>query len=150
MAEYRITKIKLNKGKWCISWEIFNPDTANWDGYALTSKDKAREELVNRMKVMCNHVVDICELPESSIKKVGISGVTVTYKDGNRYLVITGAKMLEKSKAPLIINTPARPEMAEEDGDPSYCMSDELIDDLAALEEEAWKYINGDRAPKEA
>lgn len=150
MAEYRITKIKISKGKWCLAWEIYNPDTCNWDGYSLASKDKARKEFVDRMKVMANHVVEICEFPDSAIKKIGISGVTINYKDDNKYLVITAAKLLEASKAPLILNTPPRPEVAEEDGDDSYTMSSELIDDLTALEEEAWRYINGDRAPKEA
>ena len=28
----------------------------------------------------------------------------------------------------------------------AQCMSEELLADLSALEEEAWRYINGDRA----
>lgn len=81
-------------------------------------------------------------------KKLLVSGVSLGYSDeGNCYLVITAQKALEYSKAPLIINTPARPEMPESDADSEeFCWSDELCTDVDALEQEAWKYIDGERA----
>jgi len=47
------------------------------------------------------------------------------------------------------LNTPVRPENAGENGDVAFCMSGELMDDLEKLQEEAWRYIMGDRAQQE-
>ena len=142
----RITKIKARKGEYTFSWEIYQENTKNWDKHTLVCKDQPREELKERLQVMANHVTDICEFEQGATKNIVVSGITITYTDDNRYLVITALKDLKGSKAPLVINTPVRPELPESDCDAEFCMSDELLNDLQILEEEAWLYINGDRA----
>lgn len=144
----RVTKIKVKKGVYYFAWEIYQETTKNWDQHTLSCKDPPREELKERIQVMANHVAEICEFPDYDLKKLIVSGITLSYGDeGNCYLVITAQKHLEYSKAPLIINTPARPaEPENENDDPAFCWSDELARDIGILEEEAWKYINGDRA----
>lgn len=144
----RITKIKVKKGEYFFSWEIFQASTKNWDKHTLSCKDKPRPELLERLQTLANHVTEICEFGERETKKLIVSGVSLSYgDDGNCYLVITAQKALEYSKAPLIINTPARPAEPENDADsPEFCWSDELANDIDALEREAWKYIDGERA----
>ena len=144
----RITKIKVKKGVYYLAWEVFRAGTKNWDQHTLSCKDQPRPELLERLQVMANHVTEICEFGEWETKKLIVSGVSLSYGDKeNCYLVITAQKALEYSRAPLIINTPARPEMPEsENDDPIFCWSDELCADVDALEQEAWKYIHGERA----
>lgn len=144
----RVTKIKVKKGVYYLAWEVFRASTKNWDQHTLSCKDQPRPELLERLQVMANHVTEICEFGEWETKKLIVSGVSLSYgDDGNCYLVITAQKALEYSKAPLIINTPARPAEPENDADsPEFCWSDELANDIDALEWEAWKYIDGERA----
>ena len=144
----RVTKIKVKKGAYHFGWEVFQPNTKNWDQHTLTCKDQPRPEFLERLQTLANHVTEICEFSEWETKKLIVSGVSLSYGDkGNCYLVITAQKALEHSKAPLIINTPARPEMPESDADSQeFCWSDDLAADVHALEQEAWMYIEGERA----
>lgn len=88
----------------------------------------------------------ICEFPSGDALRIIVSGITEAYTDTNRYLTIICQKRLENSKAPLVINTPPRPKKPGAGMTEAQCMSEELLADLSALEEEAWRYINGDRA----
>lgn len=144
----RITKIKAKKGTYYFGWEVYRDQTNSWDQYTFSCKDMPRPELLERLQVMANHVTTICEFAEQETKKLIVSGVSLSYNEkGNCYLVITAQKALEYSKAPLIINTPARPAEPESENDShDYCWSDELADDIKILEKEAWKYISGERA----
>ena len=142
----RITKIKAKEGMWTFAWEMYQEKTRNWDKHTLVCKDMPRVELEKSLQVMANHVTEICEFDQSATKRIAVGGVSISYTDDNRYLVITALKDLTNSKGPLVINTPVRPELPENDCEADNCMSDELVSDLRILEEEAWKYINGDRA----
>lgn len=144
----RITKIKAKKGIYCFGWEVYRDQTNSWDQYTFSCKDMPRPELLERLQVMANHVTTICEFAEQETKKLIVSGVSLSYNEkGNCYLVITAQKALVYSKAPLIINTPARPAEPENESDSyDYCWSDELADDIEILQKEAWKYISGERA----
>lgn len=142
----RITKIKVKKGEYFFGWEVYQEATKSWDAYTMKCEDPPREELKERMLAMVAHVIEICELNERVGKKFIISGITESHSDDNRYITITAQKALEHSKAPLIINTPARPELPQNEADEEYCISLELANDLKALEEEAWRYIDGERA----
>ena len=142
----RIIKVKVKKGEWTIRWQKKNEAAETYDTYEVTSKDPPLEELPKRLQVMANHVTEICDLPESATKNIAVSGITVSYTDKNRYLVITAVRSLSKSKAPMLINTPARPLYPEDDQDETFCMSKECFEDLLAVENEAMKYIRGERA----
>ena len=161
-APRRITKIKCKKGLWFFAWETYQPVTKNWDQHTLSCKDQARQELIDLFMRMGHHAAEICEIPtESGIKSeeeentesrengngIVASGITLSYSDGgNCYLIITAQKKLTYSKRPLLINTPARPEIPEKDEVQEFCWSDDLASDIDLLEQEAWKYIEGDRA----
>ena len=142
----RLTRIKAKKGLWFFAWETYQETTRNWDQHTLTCKDAPRDELKERLQVMANHVTEICEFEQAATKKIVVSGVSISYTEENRYLVITAMKDLTHSKSPLLINTPVRPELPENDCEADSCMSDELVNDLKILEGEAWAYIEGERA----
>lgn len=144
----RIVKIKIKQGEFYFAWESFQSKTRHWDKHTLTCKDLPRPEFLEKMQVLANHVTEICEFAKEESQKLTVSGVSLSYTDkNNRYLVITAQKSLAHSKSPLIINTPARPEAPENEGDgEKFCWSSDLTDDIDDLEREAWKYIDGDRA----
>lgn len=146
----RITKIKIKKGICFFGWEIYQNATQNWDAHTLTCKDHPRDEFFLAIKNMVRHVMDICEFPKAEDgKKFIVSGITESYTKDNRFLTITAQKELSFSRAPLIINTPARAEEVGADGDPAFCLSEDLLVDLGTLEAEAWKYIAGERAQQQ-
>lgn len=146
----QITKIKIKKGICFFGWEIYQNATQNWDAHTLTCKDRPRDEFFRAIKNMVRHVMDICEFPkEEDGKKFLVSGITESYTEDNRFLTITAQKELSFSRAPLIINTPARAEEMGADEDPAFCLSEDLLVDLGTLEAEAWKYIAGERAQQQ-
>lgn len=145
----RVTKVKVKKGIYYFAWEEYQSSTTNWDAHTLTCKDKPRDELLTAMVALVPHVLDICEFDKENAKDFMVSGVTWSYTDDNQYVTLTAQKKLEFSRAPLLLNTPVRPENAGENGDVAFCMSGELMDDLEKLQEEAWRYIMGDRAQQE-
>mgnify|MGYP000847248248 FL=1 len=145
----QITKIKVKKGSYFFAWEEYQSSTANWDGHTLTCKDKPRDELLAAMKALAPHVLDICEFVKENIEDFMVSGVTWSYTEDNQYVTLTAQKKLEYSRAPLILNTPVRPEEPGKDDDMTFCMSEELMDDLRKLEADAWRYIMGDRAQQQ-
>ena len=143
----RITKIKVKKGEYFFGWEVYQEATKSWDAYTMTCKDPPREELKERLLAIVAHVINICEFDKRDEKRIIVSGITESHTDDNRYITITAQKLLEHSKAPLIINTPARPEMPQNEADSEdYCISLDIANDLKALESEAWRYIDGERA----
>ena len=142
--KHRITKIKVKKGVYTFGWETWQESTQSYDAYTLICEDVPREELKLCLQALASFVVEICELHPDDEKRIMVSGITESYKDEKtKYLTITALKELYTSKSPLILNTPARPN-ADKESD--FCMSNGLMRALENLEEEAWRYINGDRA----
>lgn len=122
--KHRITKIKAKKGVYTFGWETWQESTQSYDAYTLICEDVPREELKLCLQALASFVVEICELHPDDEKRIMVSGVTESYKDEKtKYLTITALKELYTSKSPLILNRA-----------------------LENLEEEAWRYINGDRA----
>lgn len=141
----RILKIKAKKGRWFFDWEVYRKEANNWNRYTLSSHDPPREELKECLAALAEHVAEICELAPEAAENIAVSGITEAHIDGNRFLMVTAAKELITSVSPLVINTPFRPEKPEEGILPEHCMSKRLLEALGVLEEEAWRYINGDR-----
>lgn len=130
----RITKIKVKKGVYFFGWEIYQDATRNWDEHTLTCKDRPCDAFFLAIKNMVRHVMDICEFPkEEDGKKFIVSGITESYTEDNRFLTITAQKELSFSRAPLIVNTPARAEEVGADEDPAFCLSEDLLVDLGTL-----------------
>ena len=145
MQNIRMLKIKA-KGKFItLQWEQYQKSTSNWDEHALTSADPPRPELLDCMKKMNQHIVDICEMQKSDINKVEARSISLSYGEDGSGVVISGIKELEHNTSPLCINTPYKPEFGPE-GMEECGMSAELQEDIGNLCDEAFKYINGDRA----
>ena len=142
----RILKIKAKKDRWFFDWEVYRKETKRWNQYTLSSQDPPREELKECLAALAEHVAEICELAPEAAENIVVLGITETHIDGNRFLMITGTKKLITSTSPLILNTPLRPEKPGKEITPECCMSERLLAALEILEEEAWRYINGDRA----
>lgn len=142
----RLVKFSVKKGTYFFKWETYQREAKRWDAFTISSKDEPRPELIERLKALADHVPAICEFPSGDALRIIVSGITEAYTDTNRYLTIICQKRLENSKAPLVINTPPRPKKPGAGMTEAQCMSEELLADLSALEEEAWRYINGDRA----
>nr|DAZ68639.1 MAG TPA: hypothetical protein [Caudoviricetes sp.] len=146
----RIRKVKADKhGKIIIDWEVYV--RGNWDEYHMKCSDLPRPEFYSALMNLRQDVLTLLEYPENWLDKITVRGVSYSYSDdGVEGAVITAQRDLEYSTAPENCNTPHKPyEMYNEDGeDPEgiILMPPEIIDRLDVLEDEAQKYIDGDRA----
>jgi len=146
VGEIRFNKIKYdNKGRVCLVYdEIVSDDKVN--EYSMKCTDAPRGEYKEALAALKIHVVDICEIPKNQAAKLEIRGVSLSWKDGIMGTVITALKDLERSNAPLVLNTPHLPEESySKDGEMS-CLSLECVEDIRTLIEEARRYLEGDRA----
>lgn len=142
----RLTKIKVKDGTWFFAWETFKEKLKRWDSYTFESDDAPLPELRERLQAMAIHVAEICEIKDWKKEMITVDGVSIKTKDDNKYVCVSAKKVLLNSKAPLIINTPVRPAEVGDGYAQAQCMSVSMIEDLERLEEEAWRYINGERA----
>ena len=100
---------------------------------------------------LAEHVTKMCELPSEYTKRIEVTSVSLNYGGPNHTegATITAKMMLENSNAPLNINTPNKAfEMynADADPDPKVLLSEDCVEAIEALEQEAKKYIAGYRA----
>lgn len=145
--ERRINKIKLKGDMVIIQWQQYQPLTKNWDNFSMSSKEAPLPSLPEAMTRLAKHVEKICELPERSRDKITVTGISHSYSSNNSYVVITAQKELITSRSPLNLNTPVK--AMESDIDDDYGASDERVYDIEQLEQEAFNYIDGQRAQQE-
>jgi hypothetical protein len=112
------------------------------DTVTLESSDPPLPELREALQAMAEHMVAICELPAKWTEEIRIVGVTVTYSDDVRGLVITGLRRLQGHAAPLVLNSPHATNEEKEQG-PYTVACGPALDEL---EEEVWRYVDGERA----
>lgn len=86
-------------------------------------------------------------MPKHSRDKITVTGISHSYSLNNSYVVITAQKELFTSRSPLNLNTPVK--AMESDIDDDYGASDEMVYDVEQLEQEAFNYIDGQRAQQE-
>jgi hypothetical protein len=148
MTTIRYTKIKLtDKGtKVHLAWE--EGDTTPRDERTLTSADDPRPELRERLADLVPGVLEICELPEDYRRGMSVSGVSLSYSDdGVMGATIIASKSLETARAPLNLVTPHLPVAPYSESDiEAPVLPPHVVDALAALEDEANLYRDGDRA----
>ena len=145
--ERRITKIKLKADLVVVQWQQYQPLTKDWDSFAMSSKEAPLPSFPEAMAALAKHVEEICELPEHSRDKITVTGISHSYSLNNSYVVITAQKELFTSRSPLNLNTPVK--AMESDIDDDYGASDEMVYDVEQLEQEAFNYIDGQRAQQE-
>jgi hypothetical protein len=145
-------KIKVTKeGKIFLIWER-EIQSGSYDEYSMQCSDQARPEFYSAMIALYKHVIDMCELPDSYLERITTKSVSFSYGGDTQIMgaTISASMKLENSPAGLNLNTPHKacdsynPEQPVED--PALLLSEECIEDLDTLTEEAEAYINGDRA----
>ena len=146
MKNMRLTKIKIKDKFVLLRWEKFEPSTKNWDTYELESADPPRPELRDELTHWQNHIAKICELPEDYAKRITVRGISISYSEDGMGIVASGTMELKTNAAPLCINTPYKPDSVGENMSEDFALTAEQYDDLENLCEEAYRYINGDRA----
>lgn len=145
----RLTKIKYKPGdSVLINWTA---GKTNEDEYSIKCKDMPRGEFIRAMQGLNKHVVDMCELPEEAAFRVQTRSVSLNYGGENETLGATISAQMEllKSNQPLNINTPNKtvePYNKDTPWDEKICLTEECVDALYELIEEANLYIDGTRA----
>ena len=145
----RIKKVKITKyNQISIVYED-GPD--NFDEYSLTCREQARPEFYAAMEALAEHVIDMCELPESYLDRITVRGVSYSYGGEAEVMgaVISASMKLENSYQPLNLTTPHKasamynPETPDDD---MQLLTGDCIDALETLQAECISYIEGDRA----
>lgn len=148
----RVRKVKIDKnGKITIDWEVKVEQMGGWDEYHMKCSDRANPELYDAMENLVQDVLMLCEFPTNWKDSITVHGVSFSYSDEDvKGAVITAQRMLEHSSAPLNLNTPHKPyepyNPDQEDIDPDTLLPEETCERLNILDNEANKYIDGDRA----
>lgn len=146
MKNMRLTKIKVKDKFILLRWEKFESSTKNWDIYELESADPPRPELREELEKWSAHIAKICELPEEYAKRITVRGISISYTEDGLGIVASGTMELKTNAAPLCINTPYKPDSVGENMSEDFALTGEQWQDLDDLCEEAYRYINGDRA----
>lgn len=145
--EKTFTKIKSDGSKVMIAYEVERKDGGDADEYSMHSADKPRPEFDAALQALATDVVYICELIPSDVERLRVRGVTLTHSNGILGACITALKTLKSSNAPLVINTPHLPVEPYSDGDDNApTMPSGMADRIAAVEAEAQRYLDNDRA----
>lgn len=147
----RFKKIKITKDKKIMM--IFEKQSKNsdvWDEYSLTCSEEARPEFYKALQALAKYVIEMCELPDDYLDRITVRGVTFSYAGMAEVMgaTISAGMKLENSYTELNLNTPhkASDSYSDQDPDPMQVLSDECIDALDRLCEEAQLYVDGERA----
>lgn len=140
----RFTKIKHKpkSGETFLEWTL-DKDKATIR-HELSSLDAPRPEFRAALQALKRPALIACELPLSwDDADTTVLGVSLTDNDTQGMgCVVTFARALPSTKAPLVINTP---HLTEEEGS----LSSSGLQALAVLEEEATRFMKGDRAQQD-
>ena len=146
----RFTKIKYNPEKGGV-YIAYQKGKDFEDEYTVRCTEKPRPEFMGAMQGLAEHVTSMCELPSEYTKRIEVTSVSLNYGGPNdtEGATITAKMHLENSNAPLNINTPNKAfEMYNEDADPDMkaLLTEDCVEAIETLEQEARKYIAGYRA----
>ena len=142
MAAKRITKIKFKGDLVVVQWQQYQSLTNDWDNFTMSSKETPLPSFPAAMAALAKDVEVVCELPEGERDNITPTGISHSYTDNDSFIVITAQRKLLSSRSPMNINTPAK----SMEGDDEFAADTSLIDDIATLEEQAFAYIDGQRA----
>jgi len=149
-----ITKVKWDGKKVTIAYMVLRApgDDEDPDTYRLTSGDPPKKRFIEALHALDLDVGVMCDIPEKHlahwIASVTPRGVSFSWKDGIMGAVITALKTLDDSRAPLVINTPHKPEKPYSAGDVDgerYCLQAGTVEKLQAIIDRALEYLDGDR-----
>jgi hypothetical protein len=130
-----------------IKYEKSIKGSGAFETITVESAEKPQKDLQAALQAMAAHLCAIAELPADWAEDLEIRGVTCTWTDGIRGLVITGLRKLEHSNAPLVLNSPHFTEAPyAEDGDDTVSVYDDGCgEDLETLDRLVFGYVDGAR-----
>jgi hypothetical protein len=137
------TKIKHKAGETILEWT----DSSEHESvvHSLRSHEDPRPEFLTALQALTSVVLSLCELPLDYGTDLKITGVTITdHETLGRGTVITALKKLTRSQAPLVLNTPHITETGSHENAPTLFGRE--LDLLEQLQEEASRYLKGERA----
>ncbi len=147
-TEFR--KIKLSKGRVKLEWDVYPEGTDTPDHYSLDSIEQPKDSFPAAMLALAEHLVMICELPANYVDRVTVIGVSLSWTDGVMGATITGLMSLYHSSAPLVLNTPHKPEAPYSEGaDESNLLPEETVAAIYELIAAAGEYVAGERKVKQ-
>ncbi len=149
----RITKVKHSKGRVHVAYQA-HLDREVPDEFTLDTSDAPHPDFEKALAALVPHVVEWVELPASAAQRLRVQGVSFSYADDTAGIPVMGATVtallgLSRSRSPLVVNTPHKPERPYAEGDPDagdYCLTPDCAEALADVLEEAERYLDGKRA----
>jgi hypothetical protein len=149
--EKRFKKIRWNGSEVGLEWT--SQDGSETHNHELTCKDEPRDEFDEALQSLRGDVLVIAELPREYGKDMRVQSVSLSMnaKSGARGAVVTAMKTLAKANSPLALHTPHLlaeiPGELPLDGEPTGVMPTGMWGRIEKLEQEAWAYLAGKRAP---
>jgi len=161
---YRFTKIKYKPAT-----KEENPvNEYEFHYYIITGQHKDGSEINQKLTLVCNdepvesfkttlqalkpYITELCEQPKDYTARVTVRGINCKYGDhetGGKVLgvVMTGVYKYKKSNGVLVLNTPFKQESfrTSKGGDDGKLLSDDCLEVIYELFEEAKKYLKGER-----
>ena len=142
----RLMKVKYKAGKGVyVEYEVFHNEL--WDSHTMRSNDVPETEFLDALQALATDVADLCELCPECATGIVVQGVSLSYggEDGVMGATITALRTLDSANSPLVLNTPHKPESAD-DKDKTPVLSCECVDHIDLLEIATWRYVDGNRA----
>jgi len=145
----RIRKVKITKYNQIHM--VYEQGQCNGDEYQFTCRDNALPEFYQALATMAEHVIDMCELPQSYLDRITVRGVSYSYGGENDTMgaTISAAMELEGSYQSLNLVTPHKASAMycpDTPDDEKQLLTDDCIEALKALMAECERYIKGERA----
>jgi hypothetical protein len=148
----KIRKVKFSKGRMCIEYSVQRPGMEAEDEYTVNCGEAPHRTFLAALDNLRGHVLEMCEMSLLPVPRTTVHGASFSYTenaDGEEVLgaVITALIALNRSRSPLVINTPHKFAAPLNDADdPGFCLTEEAGESLESLIEETNEYLNGHRA----
>lgn len=145
----RFTKIKYSEKngvhlEWSTPAEKRPEDLVE---HTLNGKEAPAPEFDAALQAFRGEVLVLLELPGDYTDGLRVIGLSVNYEDdGRKGLVVTCVKQLERTNAPLVLNTPHLREASDEDT--GNYLPDRMVELVREAERQAAAYVPGARLQK--
>ena len=155
----RFLKIKYDGEEMTLKYERMNHQ-GQWDEYSLKSRLEPHKDFINVMDRLADVQMTMCELLTGDfdethygqeLNRHDIRGVSLSYGEDEGGNVVTGVtitslRRLDRSNAPLTLNTPHKFDRTHTDhGDEEILMDSDDMDVVMKLCQQALSYIEGKR-----
>lgn len=144
----RFKKIKrTSDGKIHIVHEVERGDV--WDEYSMSSSQEPKPSFKKAFDALNDDMAEVCELPLDRRGRCTVKSCSFSYGGDADVMgvTLTGIMRLDRSNAPLNLNTPHKIEkFYSEHGDEKQLMTEDCLEHVLNLIAEAEDFVKGDRA----